>query len=624
MYKGNKVSIYFPCRNEAKNLQALKSLIPTFVDEAIIVSNKSTDNTINKAHKLGFKVCVDNRTMPNTDIGYGFAHMTGIKKAKGDIIVSADGDLEHPIENLSEILDFFLKNNLDFLSCKRNFYGHKKIFLRIAGIKFLNFIIFFLYGIRIQDALSGMWIMKKNIKTKLELDEGDWNFSLQIKLNAILNPKIKFDEFNIQYRPRTAGKTNQKYLKTGLKHLYWIFKNRFTNKSQRKSILKDDEKVKKKPIINIFSHAFLPKRGGIERYVVNLEKSLIEKKYKVNIITTGLNQKLDSKSNGKNIYRVNSFWLFSGRFPVPYSIFQIFEIYRLFYKNKFTITVLNSRLFLTSIIGMYLAIFTGSKAIIIEHGSSYIKGANKLFNFLFYCYENLITVFYKVHRVDFYAVSKSSESWLKNFNIKSKGVIKNGVRNINVSESDFSINLKKNQKIILFVGRLIQEKGVIELINAFKKFNQNYRSYKLYIVGEGILEDKIKLEAERNSNIKFIGSLDNEDVLKLMSLSYVLVNPSSYPEGLPSVIIEAGLVNLPVISTLKGGLSEIIIENKTGLVLSEVSVDKIYTLLKAADSSPSYLNRLAKNLQKLVKENFLWEKNIEYFIKRIILEEEIT
>lgn len=229
MYKDKKITLYFPCRNEEKHLDKVLSKVPKFVDEVIVISNRSTDKTYERAKELGVKAYKDDRVIGK--IGYGFANITGIKKATGDIIISSDGDGTYPIENLAKILDFFIKNKYDFISCRR--YPVKKgvkiPFKLRLGIYALNIETRLLYGLKIKDILSGMWVINKKIRNKLNLTEGDWNLSPQIKINAFINKEIKAGEFHIIQHLR-YGETKQNYLKTGLSHIKWIFHNRFSKK----------------------------------------------------------------------------------------------------------------------------------------------------------------------------------------------------------------------------------------------------------------------------------------------------------------------------------------------------------------------------------------------------------
>ncbi len=228
MIKNKKISVIIPCRNEGGHIVEVINKIPKYIDEIIVVSNKSTDNTIEVASKIGGRVRVyeDNRVLKS--IGYGYAHMTGIKKSKGDIIMATDGDGTYPIESTKEMVIHLLDNNLDFISCNR--YPLKdgtRIPLKLKiGVGLLNFETRMLYGIKIKDILSGMWIFKREIKDELALDMGDWNLSPQIKINAATNPNIKFSEYNIIQHNR-EGETKQDYFATGFSHAVWILKNRF-------------------------------------------------------------------------------------------------------------------------------------------------------------------------------------------------------------------------------------------------------------------------------------------------------------------------------------------------------------------------------------------------------------
>ncbi len=216
-----------PCRNEGNHLKEVVARIPSFVNQVIVVSNKSTDNTVEVARKLGLEVFEDDRTLGG--IGYGYAHMTGIEHATGDIIVAADGDATYPIEELDKVIDYLLERQLNFVSCNR--YPLQETtqigWLQRLGIWLLNTEVRALYGIKIKDILSGMWAFDAQAKGQLNLTMGDWNLSPQIKLNAATNPQIKFSEFSIAQHQR-MGTTHQNYLKTGLSHMLWIAKNRFS------------------------------------------------------------------------------------------------------------------------------------------------------------------------------------------------------------------------------------------------------------------------------------------------------------------------------------------------------------------------------------------------------------
>ncbi len=226
MYRQKKISFYLPCRNEAGHLPEEIKRIPSFVDEIIIVSNRSTDNTVEVSKGLGLTTIVDDRVKGG--IGYGYAHMTGLTAATGDIIITADADGTYPIEDLATMIDHMIDHGVDFLSCNRYPVKEKDQigWILQCGVKTLNLEVRILYGLPIHDILSGMWLLNKEVRDKLPLTEGDWNLSPQIKLLAAEHKDIAFKEFHIGVNIR-MGRTKQQYFKTGMKHLFWIAKNRF-------------------------------------------------------------------------------------------------------------------------------------------------------------------------------------------------------------------------------------------------------------------------------------------------------------------------------------------------------------------------------------------------------------
>lgn len=225
MYRDRRISVYFPCRNEAAHLDKVLATVPSFVDEIIIVSNKSTDNTVERARQLGVQAVEDNRT--SGGIGYGYAHMTGISQSTGDIIVTADADCTYPVHELASILDHFIDDNLNFMSCNRYpLTDETDIPFKLRlGVSILNVEVAALYGHRIKDILSGMWVMDVEAKEQLELTMGDWNMSPEIKLNALLHPQIKCAEHHIRQHIR-HGESHQSHWKTGFSHMLWIAKYR--------------------------------------------------------------------------------------------------------------------------------------------------------------------------------------------------------------------------------------------------------------------------------------------------------------------------------------------------------------------------------------------------------------
>ena len=216
-----------PCRNEERIISLLLERIPPYVDEIIVVDNNSSDHTGEVAKKAGAKVLLEKRAVQG--IGYGFVHQTGIHAAKGDYIVGVDGDDTYPTDVIKPIVEYMEKNRIDFISCNRLPLRrpHAISIVRQFGITILNMTVWVLYGYRIKDILSGMWVMNKKAKLLLHPGSGDWNFSPEIKLEAIRNPNISFQEYHIDHFDRANERSKQQIWKTGFEHLLFIVTKRF-------------------------------------------------------------------------------------------------------------------------------------------------------------------------------------------------------------------------------------------------------------------------------------------------------------------------------------------------------------------------------------------------------------
>jgi glycosyltransferase involved in cell wall biosynthesis len=222
------VTLVIPCRNEEVALAKMLKQVPSYVDEVIVVDNRSTDNTPKVAKKLGATVIKEKRHI--NGIGYGFAHQTGLKNASGDFIVTLDGDNTYPLNKIKSIISEMERKQLDMAACSRfplqNPAAISKV--RQLGVFILNLEASLLYGFPFRDILTGMWVVRKTAVSQLELKSGDWNFSPEIKLAALNSKQLKFDEVHIPHFYRENGVSKQAIWKTGFEHLWYIAKRRFT------------------------------------------------------------------------------------------------------------------------------------------------------------------------------------------------------------------------------------------------------------------------------------------------------------------------------------------------------------------------------------------------------------
>lgn len=222
MYAAYSISIVIPCHNEETGLENTFPRIPKFIDEIIVVDNLSTDNTAQSARELGAKVISEKNK------GYGFAIKKGISEAKGDIIVVIDGDGTYPIEDVRVVIDYLVNQNLDFVSCARFPLRNKDSmhWQSLLGNKLISFLMKIIFLRDFKDGLSGMWVFQKEAYARLPRLSSGWNLSEEIKIEAFLHPKVKFDEYHINYYPR-FGKSKIWPVKVGIQNILYLFYLKF-------------------------------------------------------------------------------------------------------------------------------------------------------------------------------------------------------------------------------------------------------------------------------------------------------------------------------------------------------------------------------------------------------------
>ena len=231
MYREHTISLIIPCYNEESGIARVLEKAPQFIDEIIVVDGGSTDRTEQIARVAGADVIVEHRR------GYGRAYRTGFQRARGDIIVTSDGDGTYPVETVSEIIDYLLDTPLDFVSASRFPLRDKRSmsFRNFVGNAIITFLVVLLFHERLTDALSGMWVFRKQCLRGINLTSNNWDFSEEIKIEAIRNPDIQFGEYPILYRER-AGETKMFPWTVAVSNLLFLFKKRFVSLRRPKPV----------------------------------------------------------------------------------------------------------------------------------------------------------------------------------------------------------------------------------------------------------------------------------------------------------------------------------------------------------------------------------------------------
>lgn len=158
-----------------------------------------------------------------------------------------------------------------------------------------------------------------------------------------------------------------------------------------------------------------------------------------------------------------------------------------------------------------------------------------------------------------------------------------------------------NDKLILFLGHVIPTKGIRELVQAWAEVSP--QGWKLIIAGPGKQEYKQRLLDEyKPSNLSFIGELNHDDALQLMSRCSLVILPS-HTEGFPNVILEAMALRKAIIATKVGAIPEML-SNQCGLLIEPKNVEGLKNSLIYLCQNSDIRETLANNAYEKVKMEY--------------------
>ncbi len=223
MYRGKRISVVIPCHNEEEGIVAVIDQMPAIVDEVVVVDNCSTDDTAKVATEHGACVVRENRK------GYGYAHKAGYAAARGDIIITMDGDRTYPPDSVPLLLYVMFEEKVDFITARRWYSkaGDTKSPIRLLGNAILSGTMMALYFRFIIDSQSGMWLFKKEILADLDLTSNGMALSEEIKIEAFTHPGIRAIEIPIYYGQR-VGTSKLNIWRDGFYNFFFLVKKRFT------------------------------------------------------------------------------------------------------------------------------------------------------------------------------------------------------------------------------------------------------------------------------------------------------------------------------------------------------------------------------------------------------------
>ncbi|HGE71387.1 TPA: glycosyltransferase family 1 protein [Candidatus Poribacteria bacterium] len=172
--------------------------------------------------------------------------------------------------------------------------------------------------------------------------------------------------------------------------------------------------------------------------------------------------------------------------------------------------------------------------------------------------------------------------------------------------------INEDEKVILYVGRLVKMKRVEIIIRTIKKLLERKLKVKGLIVGDGPQRASLrKMAYPIGTHIKFTGYL-SEERFECYHIADLFMLPS-ISEGLPTVLLEAALFGLPIIATNIHGIPDIVIHGKTGFLVSIWNYDQYIEYAEHLLTNQYLAKEIGENARKHVASNFSWNKVVKKY-----------
>lgn len=347
-----------------------------------------------------------------------------------------------------------------------------------------------------------------------------------------------------------------------------------------------------------FTTFYPPHVGGVEAYAAQLHHEWIARgQGRVSVVTSQQGTPPKHSSGLLSIFTYPAVQpVTSFAFPRPGANAALFR--ELIELPPVDVVVSHTRFYPASMWAGRVAKRLGARWVHIEHGGSSVRSGGFVVRGIADLYDATVgrEIIKRADQV--IAVSEASAA----FAMQLSG------RQCLVAPRGFTLPLRPwvEGSGVLFVGRLVDSKGICELLEATIGID-----VPLDIVGDGPLRAQLERETRaKGRRVTFHGPLGPREVEAVMRRSAVLCHPS-HTEGLPTVVLEGAALGMPIVATDVGGTSEIIQDACTGWLVPAKDSTALRRALLTALEQPALSARMGCQARQHVKRSFSWSKVLD-------------
>jgi glycosyltransferase involved in cell wall biosynthesis len=363
-----------------------------------------------------------------------------------------------------------------------------------------------------------------------------------------------------------------------------------------------------------------PYVGGIERHTAGLAQQFASRGWAVDVVCSADGQERTnpvSPQPGRVRLGLLKTHSVQGRLPVPLPTKHNRRLLSDVNSTDYTLAVVQSHLHISNVL-VALAVRNTVPLAVVGHGSGPVPTETAFQDHLVSGYER--TLAYALQRrVDFtFAVSAEACEWMEHLGFSTSGVVANAVADRPHPEISSS---GSGELVYLYAGRLEPGKGADRAIEMAVRCaeSNSIANVRLLVAGGGSQAGHVQEQAARHPEVvKYLGVLDRASMDQVMKDADVFVYPSTYPEGFPTVLLEAAVAGCGILTYPVPGATELVDEGRGGWIVRNIAEGA--TVMGQLASDPELARTAGKAAYLTVKGNFTWEKVTDSLLSQVGLE----
>jgi glycosyltransferase involved in cell wall biosynthesis len=373
----------------------------------------------------------------------------------------------------------------------------------------------------------------------------------------------------------------------------------------------------------VFSPYFPPHVGGLEGYVSNLDQVLLDggEVETITVFTPRLPPESSAVERPSERYLVVRYPAFEliPNFPVPKLWSSTFwSALRSTAPARHDLFVSHTRFFLSSTFALACARVMRRPLLHVEHGSDFVQLSGRAPRIAARIYDLVLGRWLLRHADGVIAISHAAAEFVKRLAKRDASVVHRGMwtERLDAREPDRDVlEWADGRVVVTFAGRLIDGKGVGDLVTAFARLGDERAV--LCVVGDGPRRTDIEVLASTlgvADRVRMLGYLSEERAWSVICSSDIVVNPS-YTEGLPTSVLEAALMGKAVVASDVGGTREIVSDGEGALLFQARDVEALQAHLARLVADRHLRERLGATARAEAAGRFDWSASGSRFAR---------